>query len=158
MRCSTAAGFCNCPAVILCPPSVLPQDNQMANVASLSICFMFAIYCAQNRYSIFWANLPSTFNKWCGSISLLVVLLFCLHYGSHHYHMGIDLERLVLQSHCPVKYIWECYFSQGHIDRFDFPSFQTVQHSVTDHLLILACGWLQFALQLVQYLNMFQCQ
>ena len=62
-----------------------------------------------------------------GSISLLAVLLFYLHYGSHHYHMGIDLERLELQNHCPVKYIWECSFPQDHIDRFDFLSFQTVE-------------------------------
>ena len=51
--CSSTIGFCRCPVVILCPPSVLPQDNMMAKVASLSICFMSAIYCAQNRYSIF---------------------------------------------------------------------------------------------------------
>ena len=84
-----------------------------------------------------------------GNISLLAALLFYFHYGSHHYHMGIYLERLVLQNHCPVKYIWVCYFPQGHIDRFDFPSFQTVQHLVKGHLLILACSRLQFALQLV---------
>ena len=50
-----------------------------------------------------------------GSIFSLVVLLLYLHYGSHHYHMGIDLERLELQNHCPIKYIWECYFLQEHI-------------------------------------------
>ena len=69
-----------------------------------------------------------------GSIFLLAVLLFDLHYGSHHYHMGIDLEMLGLQNHCLIKYIWECYFPQGHIVRFDFPSFQTVQQSVKGHL------------------------
>ena len=73
-----------------------------------------------------------------GSIFLLVVLLFYLHYGSHHYHMRIDLEKLVFQNHCPIKYIWEFYFPQEHIGRFDFPSFQTVQHLVKGHLLILA--------------------
>ena len=63
-----------------------------------------------------------------GFISQLAALLFYLHYGTHHYYMGTDLERLGLQNHCLVKYIWECYFSQGHIDRFDSPSFQTIQH------------------------------
>ena len=59
-NCSTTAGFHNCPVVILCPPSVLPQDNMMAKVVSLSICFMSAIYCAQNRYSI----LKNSSNLW----------------------------------------------------------------------------------------------
>ena len=94
---------------------------------------MSAIYCAQNRYSIFGANLASIFNKHCWKYFLFA-------YGSHHYHMGIDLERLELQNHCPIKYIWECYFLQEHIGRFDFPSFQTVQQLVKGHLLILTCG------------------
>ena len=63
-----------------------------------------------------------------GSISLLAALLSYVHYGSHHHHMGKGLERLRLQSHCLVKYIWECYFPQVHIDIFGSPSFQTVQH------------------------------
>ena len=92
-----------------------------------------------------------------GSISLLAVLLFYLHYGSHHYHMGIDQKRLELQNHCPVKYIWECCFPQEHIDRFDFLSFQTVEHLVRGHLLILVFCLLQFALQLLQYLCQFHC-
>ena len=37
-------------------------------------------------------------------------------------------ERVGHQSHCVVKYIWECYVPWVHIDRFDSPSFQTVQH------------------------------
>ena len=45
-----------------------------------------------------------------GSISLLAALLSYLHYGSHRYHMGTGQERLGLQSHCLVKYIWEYYF------------------------------------------------
>ena len=62
--------------------------------------------------------------------------------------MGIDLERLELRNHCPVKYIWECCFPQEHIDGFDFLSFQTVEHLVRGHLLILVFCLLQFALQL----------
>ena len=50
---SSTVGFHWCPPVILCPPSVLPQDNMMAKVASLYLCLMSVMYCAQNRYSIF---------------------------------------------------------------------------------------------------------
>ena len=127
------AGFHNCPAVILCPPSILPQDNMMANVASLATVHKKDIQYFEQIYHLHLISIV-------GSISLLAALLFYLHYGIHHYHMGIDLERLVLQNHCPVIYIWECYFPQGHTDRSDFPSFQTVQHLVKVHLLILACG------------------
>ena len=51
-----------------------------------------------------------------------------VHYGSHNHHMGKDLERLGLQSHDLVKYIWEYYFHKVHIDIFGSPSFQNVQH------------------------------
>ena len=126
--------------MILCLPSVLSQDNMMAKVASLSICFMSAIYCGQNRYSIFGANLPSIFNKHCWKYFLMgAALLSYLHCGSHHHHMGKGLDRLGLQSQCLIKYIWECYFLQVHIDRFHSSSFQIV-HSAKCHLLILACG------------------
>ena len=70
----------------------------MAKVASLSICLMSAIYCAQNKYSIFWANLPSTFNRLCWKYFLIAALLSYVHYGAHHHHMGKCLERLGLQS------------------------------------------------------------
>ena len=43
----------------------------MVNVASLSICFMFALYYAKYRYSIFCGNLPSTFNKCCWNYFLI---------------------------------------------------------------------------------------
>ena len=56
-----------------------------------------------------------------GCITWLVALLSYLNYGSHHHHMQTDQERLGLQNHCLVKYVWECYFPQGHIDRFDSP-------------------------------------
>ena len=82
---------------------------------------MSAIYSAQNRYSIFGRIYYQHLINIAGSISYS-------HYCSQHYHMGTDLERLGLQSHCLGKYIWECYFPQVHIDRFDSPSFQTVQH------------------------------
>ena len=68
----------------------------MANVASLSICFMSAIYCAQKDIQYFGQIYHLHLIIIVGSISLLAVLLFYLHYGSHQYHMGIDLERLEL--------------------------------------------------------------
>ena len=77
----------------------------MANVASLSICFISDIYCAQKDIQYFEQIYHLHLLSIVGSIALLVALLFYLHYGSHHYHMGIDLERLVLHNHCPVKYI-----------------------------------------------------
>ena len=130
----------------------------MANVASLSICFMSATYCAQKDIQYFEKIYHLHLTSVVGSISLLAALLFSLYYGSHHYNMGIDLDRLVLQNHCTVKYIWECYFPQGHIDRFDFPSFQTVQHLVKSSP-VNSCLWLiAIALQLVQYLCQLHCE
>ena len=118
---------------------------------------MSAIYCAQNiQYfeQIYHLHLIII----VGSISLLVALLFYLHYGSHHYHMGIDLERLELQNHCPVKYIWVCYFPQVHIHRFDFSRFSNCT-TPGKGSPVYFCLWLmQFALWLVLYLPQFQYQ
>ena len=114
MSCSTTAGFHNCPAGILCPPSALPWDNQMANVASLSICFMSAIYCAQNRYSIFWANLPSTFNKCCWKLGCHATVDH-LHMPGQAFLVFVCLKLFLqhIQIYSFITYMSSCSTSSG---------------------------------------------
>ena len=57
-----ASGFHRVPAVISLPLSVLPLESLITKFISLCISIMC---CAQNIYSMFLANQPSTFRSLC---------------------------------------------------------------------------------------------
>ena len=61
----------NKPAVIFCPLSVRPLDKRIAKLASLCICWISEIYCAQKMYSMFLAKRPSTFKSRCWKYFLM---------------------------------------------------------------------------------------